>query len=72
MREAAAFVAGRDAWPDAAPTSSRLITGRARLARDLRRSIRGRPRTEDLQAAIVHARVIVNGATPGTAEPQPE
>lgn len=118
MREAAAFVAGRDAWPDAErklrqargsldfaeqiaesgdygatleqtrgalslvarwvllshdvfplardemPAQLEAL-GRARLARDLRRSIRGRPRTEDLQAAIAHAQVIANDAHAG-------
>lgn len=118
MREAAAFVAGRDAWPDAdrklrqarssldfadqiaesgdygaaleqtrgalslvarwvllshdvfplardeMPAQLEALE-RARLARDLRRSIRERPGTEDLQDAIAHAQVIVHAAHTG-------
>lgn len=111
MREAAAFVADRDVWPDpvrkmrqarhALDFAERFIEsgdyglaleqtrgalslvarsvllstevfplardempdqlaelGRARLARDLRRSIRERPRTEELSAAVANARTI--------------
>jgi hypothetical protein len=35
--------------------------GRARLARDLRRSIRERPRAEELSAAITNAQAIAYG-----------
>jgi hypothetical protein len=115
MREAAAFVSGRNAWPDAErklrqargsldfaaeiaesgdygaaleqtrgalSLAARWVLlshdafplardempaqldalGRARLARDLRRSIRERPPTRDLQAAIAHAQAIVNAS----------
>lgn len=114
MREAAAFVADRDAWPDperkmrqarhALDFAERFIEsgdygaaleqtrgalslvarslllsndafplardempdqlaglGRVRLARDLRRSIRERPRTEELSAAITNAQSIAHG-----------
>lgn len=114
MREAAAFVADRDAWPDperkmrqarhALDFAGRFIEsgdygaaleqtrgalslvarsvllssdvfplardempdqlaglGRARLAKDLRRSIRERPRPEDLSAAVANARAITQG-----------
>lgn len=114
MREAAAFVADRDAWPDPARkvrqarhaldfaerfiesgdygaaleqtrgalslvARSLLLSndvfplardempgqlaglGRARLARDLRRSIRERPSTEELSAAITNAQAIAHG-----------
>lgn len=39
--------------------------GRARLARDLRRSIRERPRAEDLRAAIARAHALTLGAHAG-------
>lgn len=114
MREAAAYLAEQDAWPDpdrklrhartalefaeqiiesgdygAALEQTRgalsLVTrwmllsndvfplardempdqldglGWARLARDLRRSIRDRPRAEDLSAAVAHAQAIARG-----------
>lgn len=118
LREAAAFVAGRDAWPDAErklrqargsldfadqiaesgdygatleqtrgalslvarwvllshdvfplardemPAQLEAL-GWARLARDLRRSIRERSSVEDLQVAIAHAQAIVHAAQAG-------
>lgn len=118
MREAAAFVADHDAWPDperklrqarhALDFAERIIEsgdygaaleqtrgalslvarsvllssdtfplardempdqlaglGRARLARDLRRSIRERPRAEELRAAITNAQAIAHGELSG-------
>ena len=51
-----------DAFPlarDEMPAQLEAL-GRTRLARDLRRSIRERPSTEDLQAATAHAQAIVH------------
>lgn len=41
------------------------VLGRVRLARDLHRSIRGRPSVEDLRAAIAHAQAITEAARAG-------
>jgi predicted nucleotidyltransferase len=50
------FPLARDEMPD------QLVgLGRARLANDLRRSIRGRPRAEELSAAITNAQSIAHG-----------
>lgn len=53
------FPLARDEMPD-----QLAAVGRARLARDLRRSIRERPAATELNAAIANGQAIANGALP--------